>query len=57
MPSTLTLGNPLEIHQSLIKHMAEAEKYDFIFQDAVYVNPKYDVTDKVINILNSEVAK
>jgi outer membrane protein len=35
-----------------IKEMAIAEKYDIIFQDAVYVNPKHDITDKVIKALN-----
>jgi outer membrane protein len=37
----------------VIKDIAIAEKYDFIFQDAVYVNPKLDVTDKVIKALNA----
>jgi outer membrane protein len=41
----------------VIKDIAIAEKYDFIFQDAVYVNPKLDVTDKVIKALNSPAAK
>ena len=30
-----------------------AEKYDLILQDAVYVNPKHDITDKVIKALNA----
>ena len=41
----------------VIKELAVAEKYDFIFQDAVYVNPKHDVTDKVIKALNGPTAK
>jgi outer membrane protein len=41
----------------VIKDLAVAEKYDFIFQDAVYVNPKHDVTDKVIKALNNAPAK
>jgi len=40
-----------------IKDIAIAEKYDFIFQDAVYVNPKFDITDKVIKALNTPAAK
>jgi len=40
-----------------IKEIAVAEQYDFIFQDAVYVNPKHDVTDKVIKALNVPAAK
>ncbi|HSN80087.1 MAG TPA: OmpH family outer membrane protein [Rhodoferax sp.] len=41
----------------VIKDIAVAENYDFIFQDAVYVNPKHDITDKVIKALNSAPAK
>ena len=41
----------------VIKEIAVAEKYDFIFQDAVYVNPSHDITDKVIKALNSPAAK
>lgn len=40
-----------------IKDIAVAEKYDFIFQDAVYVNPKHDMTEKVIKALNVPAAK
>lgn len=39
-----------------IKEIAIAEKYDIIFQDAVYVNPKIDMTDKVIKALNVPAA-
>lgn len=41
----------------VIKDMAVSEKYDFIFQDAVYVNPKHDITDKVIKALNTPAVK
>jgi outer membrane protein len=41
----------------VIKDLAVAENYDFIFQDAVYVNPKHDMTDKVIKALNTPAAK
>lgn len=34
-----------------IKQVAEAEKYDLILQEAVYINPKFDITDKVIKAL------
>ncbi|MEY3991428.1 MAG: Chaperone protein Skp precursor [Pseudomonadota bacterium] len=36
-----------------VKQVAESEKYDVIFQDAVYVNPKHDITDKVLKALNA----
>ncbi|HSO44238.1 MAG TPA: OmpH family outer membrane protein [Rhodoferax sp.] len=41
----------------VIKDIAVAENYDFIFQDAVYVNPKHDMTEKVIKALNNAPAK
>ena len=37
----------------VVKQVAEAEKYDVILQEAVYVNPKLDITDKVIKALNA----
>jgi outer membrane protein len=35
----------------VIKQIAEAEKYDIIFQEAVYANPRIDITEKVIKTL------
>ncbi|MCX7179547.1 MAG: OmpH family outer membrane protein [Proteobacteria bacterium] len=35
----------------VIKSIAEAEKYDLIFQEAVYANPRIDLTDKVVKAL------
>jgi outer membrane protein len=35
----------------IIKQIAEAEKFDIIFQEAAYVNPRIDITDKVIKAL------
>jgi len=40
-----------------VKQVAEAEKYDVIFQEAVYINPKHDITDKVIRALNSSAGR
>ena len=37
----------------VIKQVAEAEKYDLVLQDAVYVEPKHDITDKVLKIMNA----
>ena len=39
--------------QRAVKQVAESEKYDVILQDVVYVNPKHDITDKVIKALNA----
>jgi len=36
----------------VVKQVAEAEKYDVILQEAVYVHPRLDITDKVIKALN-----
>lgn len=38
----------------VVREVAEAEKYDVIFQEAVYANPKLDITDKVLKALNSK---
>lgn len=35
-----------------VKQVAEAEKYDVILQEAVYVHPRHDITDKVLKALN-----
>ncbi len=40
-----------------VKQVAEAEKYDVIFQEAVYINPKHDSTEKVIKALNASAGK
>jgi outer membrane protein len=45
------LAAVLERANKAIKQIAEAEKYDIIFQDAVYANPRIDITDKVIKAL------
>ena len=35
-----------------IKKIAEADKYDLILQDVVWVNPRLDITEKVIKALS-----
>lgn len=35
----------------IVKQIAEAEKYDVVLQDAVYYNPRIDITDKVLKAL------
>ena len=44
----------LEQANKAIQSVAEAEKYDLILQEAVYRNPKIDITDKVIKHLASD---
>jgi outer membrane protein len=36
-----------------VKQVADAEKYDMVLQEVVYVNKKHDITEKVIKILNT----
>ena len=40
-----------------VKRVAETEKYDVIFQEAVYINPKHDITEKVLRALNTTASK
>lgn len=51
------LQQVLERANKVVKAVAEAEKYDIVLQEAVYVNPKLDITDKVIKALNSGAVK
>jgi outer membrane protein len=37
----------------IIKQLASDEKYDLILQDAVWIAPKHDITDKVIKAINA----
>ena len=47
------LQTVIERANKVVKALAEAEKYDLIVQEAVYVNPKHDITDKVLKSLNA----
>jgi outer membrane protein len=47
------LQQVLDRANRVVKQVAEQEKYDLILQEAVYINPKHDITDKVIKALNS----
>jgi outer membrane protein len=47
------LQQVLERANKVVKQVAEAEKYDVVLQEAVYINPKLDITDKVIKALNA----
>jgi outer membrane protein len=51
------LQQVIERANKVVKSLAEAEKYDLIVQEAVYVNPKHDITDKVLKSLNAAGAK
>jgi len=45
------LAGVLERANKAIREIAETEKYDAILQDAIYINPRVDLTDRVIKAL------
>jgi outer membrane protein len=47
------LQGVLERANRIVKQVAEAEKYDVILQEAVYFNPKHDITERVIKALDA----
>jgi outer membrane protein len=48
------LQSVIERANRIVKQVAEAEKYDLVLQEpVVYINPKHDITDKVIKALNA----
>jgi outer membrane protein len=47
------LQQVIERANRVIKQVAESEKYDLVIQEAVYINPKHDITDKVLKVINS----
>jgi outer membrane protein len=51
------LQGVLERANRIVKQVAETEKYDVILQEAVYFNPKHDITEKVIKALNAANGK
>ncbi|MDH4375629.1 MAG: OmpH family outer membrane protein [Ramlibacter sp.] len=51
------LQQVLERANRVVKQVAEQEKYDLILQEAVYINPKHDITDKVIRALNAAASR
>jgi len=52
-------GVILELTDKAIKHIAEKENYDLILQlqDSVFRSQRIDITDRVIEVLNSEKRK
>lgn len=48
------LQQVIERANRIVKQVAETEKYDLVLQEpVVYVNPKHDITEKVIRALNA----
>ena len=50
------LAQVVEQANRVIRQIAEQEKYDIIFQDAVYANTRIDITDRVIKALEGKPA-
>ena len=46
------LASVLDKANRSVKDIAEKENYDIIFQEAVFANPRSDITDKVIKALS-----
>lgn len=44
-------ASAIERTNKVIKQIAETEKYDIVLQEAAYVSPRIDITDKVIKAL------
>ncbi|KAI3589455.1 OmpH family outer membrane protein [Cupriavidus sp. CER94] len=51
------LAQVLERANRVIRQLAEQRKYDLIVQEAVYVNPRIDITDDVMKALNASSGK
>ena len=50
------LAQVVEQANRVIRQIAEQEKFDIIFQDAVYASPRIDITDRVIKALDGKPA-
>lgn len=48
------LSQVIERANKVVQQIAEAEKYDLIFQEAVYRSPRIDITDKVLKLLGDK---
>lgn len=46
------LASVLERANRAVRQIAEAEKYDIIFQEAVWASPRIDLTEKVLKALD-----
>ena len=48
------LAQVIDQANRVIRQIAETEKYDIIFQEAAYANPRIDITDKVIKLMEGK---
>ena len=47
------LSQVIDQANRIIRQIAESEKYDIIFQEAAYANPRIDITEKVIKAMET----
>jgi outer membrane protein len=50
------LAAVLERANKVIKQIAEAEKFDIVFQEAVWASPRIDITERVIKMLSENAS-
>ena len=50
------LAQVIELSRRIIQQIAEQEKFDIIFQDAIYTSPRIDITERVIKALDAKPA-
>ena len=50
------LSGVIERANRAVKQVADAEKLDIVFQEAVWASPRIDITDKVIKLLDDSRA-
>jgi len=50
------LAQVVEQANRVIRQIAEQEKFDIIFQDAIYTSPRIDITERVIKALDAKPA-
>jgi len=48
------LAQVIEQANRVIRQIADQEKYDVILQEAAYANPRIDITDKVIKLMEGK---
>ena len=48
------LAQVIDQANRVIRQIAEQEKYDIIFQEAAYANPRIDITDRVIKAMEGK---
>ncbi len=51
------LAAVLDKANQVVKQVAQQGNYDIIFQQAVYVNPRIDITDKVLKALDAQTPR